>query len=1416
MANLPPALVEALRLRQVLLVAGSRCSALAELRAWPEIAGQLVDWIDDTVQRDEVRALLEDRRSVAALALLRARLAEEVIAEVLIDAAPPGHPVPAAIAAAARVPWRGIVTTAPDDLWERAATEDPALPTVALAAGEAVNVDERLASRFVLSLFGRAAAPGTLCLGPRDVRAKVAMTGTGALLAEAHRRWTFVFAGFAAGDPDLTLVAERLLGGSASEREHFLLCPGASEAELQVATAELGLTAVAIEGDAGAALEALVAAWDAVKDESRPPPEDVEGWMELWARDPADAEAPQVLEQAAERLREAREWDRLVALLVQRAELVNDSQAQVAALREVGRVLDVELGHPDRAYRALVTALRLEPDDLALVAQLKRLARKANLWEEFVSEYGGLVDTMADPGDSARHVIEMGRIYAEESGRHQQAIASFERVLAHDPGSPEALSALEGLYRQTERWSDLARVLRERETRAGDAGERRRLRTDRIEILFVRLHDGPAAIEALEAAVTDDPDDRVALRSLEALYREHHREADRLATLERLLPLCDSAEERVAINRRLAAGYRARPDGAAAALAALERAFALGDQHEDTLEALVRAHEQREDWRTCAEVIDRWAEVPGDAGVRAQLLARAGKLYLEKLDDRIAGEDRYARALELDPHNPGVLSALGTLSRERGDFFRAAKFLSESEERTRSPLEKARLAYEAGLLYQDHLDDEARAIELYARALASDPGHAAAAGRLAPLHEKAQAWEALEPVLDMLARRAEGPDPEVAELHRRLAECARRLGKADKALKSYEAARALAPDSLPVLRGLADLHFERREWTEARAHYDSILRLGERTLPAAERVELLARLGRCETQLDQYEPARRRLEEALALEPPAETRVRLWEELGDLCLEKLRKPEEAIRAFQEVLALSPARRPTLHKVLGLYTEQKQWPGAVATLAKLAELETAPALRAKYHYTSAVIHRDELSSLAEAIELLNRALDDDPDLQKAFEAVERLLTEAQDWKALARAYRRMIKRLPEKGMVELRARLWNSLGVVSLRYLGDREAAILALEVASSLERENLARHELLADLYVELGPSAIDKAAAEHQFILSRRPDRIESYQALAALYQQQQAYDKLWCVAGALSYLGHADHYLRAFWERRRMNEVPLALHKMGQEQWQKVVHPKEDPFLSNLFALLAPALALTTAQRHQSVGLKRNERIDLSREDWIPAAALRYVATAFDLPLPDLFVRDSDPQTVAIYNLRDRGGLTPALVIGQGFTHWSSQWEMVFDLGKRMAFLRWERFPRFALMTPVALDIAVRAALALGGAPVGHGPHNGEVERTRSKLAELVPQPLTHELSAAAKRFLEARGEVIDIPAWIAATDLSATRAAFVLSSDLPSAVAVLGAEPAGLTPLPIADRIKDLVAYSVSDDYFSVRHAMGLQVV
>ncbi|HEV8165803.1 MAG TPA: hypothetical protein VGR74_15420, partial [Actinomycetota bacterium] len=139
---------------------------------------------------------------------------------------------------------------------------------------------------------------------------------------------------------------------------------------------------------------------------------------------------------------------------------------------------------------------------------------------------------------------------------------------------------------------------------------------------------------------------------------------------------------------------------------------------------------------------------------------------------------------------------------------------------------------------------------------------------------------------------------------------------------------------------------------------------------------------------------------------------------------------------------------------------------------------------------------------------------------------------------------------------------------------------------------------------------------------------------------------------------------------------------------------------------------------------------------------------------------------------------------------------------------------------VAPLAQDPAIQQAITtnLTNVVFQYIDVDGITTQTMTALAQrdIVPPALATQLQVLAKRFLDERGDVIDIPAWIAAADLTAARAAFVLSSDLPAAVRVLSAEPAGLTPVPLADRIKDLVAYSVSEEYFAVRQALGLQVV
>jgi tetratricopeptide (TPR) repeat protein len=1588
MVEIPPSLLERLKVRQTVLVAGLRCSELAGAPGWAELGKRLAGWLDDEDRKREIEALVEAGRLGLALAFLGERVAPEAAVEVLKDAYPVRETPPQLVADAGAIPWRGVISTGFDGLWT--AVGAPAVDTASLSTA---------GTPFVLDLCGTTAAPETLALGAAQHRARLAPTGVLGSLRELARRRSFVLVGFRAGDPDLELVAHVL--AEAGGGPHFLFTEGGG-VEADVLGAALGVTTIACPaGREGleAALVALRDGWRAVEGAARPAEDDVAGWLEHARREPADEEPRAALARAEAALRAEGRWDDVVELLLGRVELAPDRAAEVAALRDVARVYAFALAAPERAFATLEAAFRRDPSSEEVRREVELAAANAGLWGELAADYVEIVEEVTrEAGARAAlpHRLALARVYGEELdqlgdavaeyeavlgadeknaaatralldllarqerwvdlaaalGRAAEgesdparagelrlqladvqaarladpgaALATYERVLADDPEEHEAREAALKLARRTERWAEVARLLEEKAARAGDPHAAARARRERADLLAERLGDTAGALRELEAVLAADPNDRAALRAVEKLYEKEGRDVDYLKTVERLADLAESDAERLMLLRRLAAEWEERGTGLDRAADALEQIMTLapddadafralarvyrqakrflalaealerrrgatadraearalaaelgqvyeeelrddkraaaayadaeaeGDESEATLGAVARLHERAGRWPEAAAALEKVGRVARETPARTDALVRAADLARERRGDQAAAEALYARALELDAGNLAALGALAAMYRAQGDWLRAAKLMREADARTVNRIEKARLLYELGTLYQDELEDSTQAAEVLGRVLDIDPEHVSAAERLAELHERSERWAALEPVLEMLARKADrtgdaaGP---AAALHARLGDTARRLGNLDKAARAYETAYALAPDALPVLRGFGALREERREWREAATLYAAAAARGE-ALPVAERVDLYARLGRCEAEAGAREAALAYYGLALGLEPgnadvaeavarlhaasgdhaalvaakralrelaeDDETRARLSEEIGDLYAQHLGDPEQAVEAYRAVLEIAPNRRQVWHKVLELFTAAKEWADAAGALSRLAELETASAVRAKYLYAAAVIRRDELDDPAGAVALFNRALDDAPDLTKAFDALERLLADVGAWRELARNYRRMIKRLPAEGLSDLRLRLWSGLGEVSLAQLEDTEMAATALEVAVTLDPDNVQRHEQLADVYVAAGPTHQEKAIAEHQWLVARNPDRLASYRALAKLYGDVGAYDKLWCVAATLTFMRKADQPLETFYETHRPRQLRPAKRSFNDEAWLKVVHPEEDPFIDAIFRWLGPFVAAAAAQQHQMVGLRRKERVDVATDQRVPTRVLRYVAETLELTAPDLFFKESEPSSLTLVNLQEKGVLTPALVIGRGIEQRGSEVELVFEMGKGMAFLRPERFVRSAVPSAPTLDVALRAALTLAGTPIGSGGHNGEVEKLAGDLARIVPKNVSEQIAGVGRRLLAERGGAIDVPGWMGAADLTAARVGFALTNDLASAARVISTEPVAGSPLSPKDRLRDLLAFSVSEDYFAVRKVLGLEVM
>jgi hypothetical protein len=105
-------------------------------------------------------------------------------------------------------------------------------------------------------------------------------------------------------------------------------------------------------------------------------------------------------------------------------------------------------------------------------------------------------------------------------------------------------------------------------------------------------------------------------------------------------------------------------------------------------------------------------------------------------------------------------------------------------------------------------------------------------------------------------------------------------------------------------------------------------------------------------------------------------------------------------------------------------------------------------------------------------------------------------------------------------------------------------------------------------------------------------------------------------------------------------------------------------------------------------------------------------------------------------------------------------------------------------------------------------------EAKRLAGTLKNQVPGQL---LDAVGELSAKLSGRVDNglISTWRTATDLTANRVGFIVANDLETAAKAIATEGAALSTLSVKDRLRDLLAYAVSEPYFAVRRHLGLHV-
>jgi tetratricopeptide (TPR) repeat protein len=1162
-------------------------------------------------------------------------------------------------------------------------------------------------------------------------------------------------------------------------------------------------------------------------------------------------------------------WSELVETLSRQAAAEKDPVKRAEVNLALGELLENQVMDQGQAIAAYQAAMVSDPSSVPVLSSLERLYRFHQMWEPLIDVLGRKAALEQDEREVTRLRLEIGQIHDLRLHDAGRAIASYQLVLESDPSNLPALRALEQLYEKSNQPEKYLEVLEAQLDASPTDAERVSLYERMAAAWEERFGKLDRAAEALEKIVALDGRNYGAYRELSRLYHQAGRWEALVETYRNHILNTSDVATRVDLYCAMGVVYERELQDFDRAIEAYTDVLGFDADEPRALDALGRLYEKISSWDRAIDAMSQLVVITEDGKKQVDLYHRIGRIQYGQLGDVAEAEANFVRGLAVDPGHVASMEALTRLYSDRGDWLKAAQMMERAEAHTPVVLDKVRLLNEAARIYNDRLHNPERAKPLFAAVIALDPEHVDAGRPLAETYFANKEWSALQPVIEMLVRKVgqSRPDPrELNELYYRAARTADELGDYDRALRHYESAYNIDSTYLPTLIGRADLLFKMQDWDGAGKIYQTILVQHRDSQPEAEVVRIYNRMGMVRQNLGERKKALNMFEKALEIDPThRETlqavvalqtqqndweavvhakrglmataddneKVALLDEIGGIYQKNLQNPGKAVAAYLEAIEVATDDHSLLQKVLDIYTETKQWKKVVETIQRFIDLETDAVRRGSYYLAAGTIARDELKASDEAIDYYNLALDNFfgdpvklpksymPRALKAFADIDKILTTKKDWKAQERAYRQMIKRLPQpQGADEvyhkLRVDLLHALGEIYRSRLGHFQSAISAFEVAQELDAGNKERAEILAELYVRAGADYADKAVAVHMKMLRDEPFKYDSYKALDAIYRDAHQYDKRWCMCATLAFLKKADQEQLQFYEQYKPRGLVKAKQLMTGESWGKLIHADENRYISAIMGAVWSGVAAMKAYPHKELGIKRKDKRQLATDQLMFSKLFYYVAQVLSVPIPEVFViEDGKPADIQLANFVEKTELCPAFVVRPHLLSGKTEREIAFLSARRLTFMRPEYYLKLLLPTNTELKVALMSAIALVRRDFPVPPDMVPlVQQYMPEIQKRLNPSVFEQLAVVVNRFIQAAPSV-DLAKWGHAVDAASHRAGFVVCGDLEVAARMVSAEPVTVGGPQVKDKIKELVLYSISEEYFAVRQQLGVTI-
>jgi tetratricopeptide (TPR) repeat protein len=644
-------------------------------------------------------------------------------------------------------------------------------------------------------------------------------------------------------------------------------------------------------------------------------------------------------------------------------------------------------------YRRVLDRL---PEDEAALAALDRIYRETNdadaLVEILVRRADIARDVRVDAAAEQRFRGQLGQLAEAPLGRFDEAIAAYERVLELAPqGSDarEAREALDRLYTQTERWTDLTRFLDETLQR-GRLAERDvvgiRFRLAQIE--NERQGDRESAIAHLRVVLQGDPDHPGAIAMLEGMLDDVAVQGAAAELLEpvyagrgdwpqlikigeiRLLAVEDPAE-RVAWTKRIALLYEEQLEDFDSALKWYGKVFQEAPTERQSAEPLLRLADKLNRWQDVGALFAGYAaDELSDEPTVLEVVRRTAEIFDLRLHDQDEARKHYRRLFDALPDDRAVAQLFEAALERWEAWSDLRELVDEQAGRTIDAVAKLTFLRRSAKIDEERLGNRSRAIGTLQEAAELDPTDRSTDAELERLLAAEELWHDLGDHLALVLTRVTEPtDREAVGL--RLAEVLEtKIGDVSAAIDRYAEILEQNPGRREAVAALERIAGEPDHRNRVAVVLEPIYR------GAGDRAKLV---GALEAQLETIDDR--------------DQRVTILREMADN-YERLNRLDLAFDARARAWLVDVSSADTLGEMEALAMNARQYAPLVATLQKGAVEAIDPDLQAQLWGISARMCEENLGDVGQAIEAWRSALSARPEDADAFLALERLFSQSQ--------------------------------------------------------------------------------------------------------------------------------------------------------------------------------------------------------------------------------------------------------------------------------------------------------------------------------------------------------------------------------------------------------------------------------------